>query len=59
MTGGGREGGPVIGWPSIKDPAQSQGGGGGVVQDVQEHNLHQFDQQIYSKKVKPKMLTCV
>jgi hypothetical protein len=44
--GGGEEGGPVIGWPRTERSLQSHGGGGGAVQDVQEHNLHQFDQQI-------------
>jgi hypothetical protein len=44
LGGGGR--GPVIGWPRIKRSLQSHVGGGGAIQDVQEHNLHQFDQQI-------------
>ncbi len=43
---GGREGGLVIGWPRIKRSLQSHGGGVGAVQDVQEHNLHQFNHQI-------------
>jgi hypothetical protein len=43
---GGREGGRVIGWPRIKRSLHSHVGGGGAVQDVQEHNLHQFDLQI-------------
>ena len=45
---GGREGGLVIGWPRIKRSLQSHvgGGGGGAVQNVQEPNLHHFDQQI-------------
>jgi hypothetical protein len=47
MWQGGREGGgQVIGWPRIKRSLQSNIGGGGAVQDVQEHNLHQFDHQI-------------
>ena len=52
---GGGEGGRtgVIGWPGIKRSLQSHGGGGGgAVQDVQEHNLHQFDQQIYKGETK-------
>jgi len=44
--GGGREGGLVIGWPRIKRSLQSHVGGGGAVQNVQEPNLHHFDQQI-------------
>ncbi len=43
---GGREGGLVIGWPRIKRSFQSHVGGGGAVQNVQEPNLHHFDQQI-------------
>jgi hypothetical protein len=38
--GGGREGGPVIGWLRIKRSLQSYGGGGETVQNVLEHNLH-------------------
>jgi hypothetical protein len=42
----GREGrGPMIGWLRIKRSLQSHVGGGGAVQDVEEHNLHQLDQQ--------------
>ena len=44
--GRGREGGLVIGWPRIKRSLQSHVGDGGAVQNVQEHNLHQSDQQI-------------
>ncbi len=46
----GEERGPVKGWPRIK---RSLSGGGGAVQNVQEHHLHQIYQ------VKPKMLSCV
>ncbi len=49
MAGGGRgvrEGGLVIGWPRIKRSLQSHDVGGGAVQNVQEPNLHHFDQQI-------------
>jgi hypothetical protein len=40
------EGGLVIGWPRIKRSLPSHVGGGEAVQNVQEHNLHHFDQQI-------------
>ncbi len=40
------EGGLVIGVPRIKRSLQSHVGGGGAVQNVQEPNLHHFDQQI-------------
>jgi hypothetical protein len=36
----------VIGWARIKRSLQSNVGGGGAVQNVQEPNLHHFDQQI-------------
>ncbi len=40
-------GGTGEGWPRIKRSLQSHGGGGAsTVQDVEEHNLHQFYHQI-------------
>jgi hypothetical protein len=50
--GRGREGGLVIGWPRIKRSLQSHVGGVGAVQNVQEPNLHHFDQQMEKGETK-------
>ena len=54
----GREGGgPMIGWPRIKRSLQSHVGGGG--QYKMYKNIIFINLISRSKKVKPKMLTCV
>jgi hypothetical protein len=47
LGGGGGGRGLVIGWPGIKRSCSHMVGvGGGTIQDIQEHNLNQFYQQI-------------
>jgi hypothetical protein len=57
LGGGGREGEPVIGWPRIKRSLQSHGGGGGQYRMYKTIIFINLISR--SKKMKPKMLSCV